>query len=47
MSKLYRDAITGQYVTKDYAKHHPKTTVSETVKPKSQDSGNDKNKKDK
>ncbi len=25
----YRDAGTGQYVTKKYAESHPKTTVSE------------------
>ena len=28
-----RDAGTGQYVTEDYAKKHPKTTVTETQKP--------------
>ena len=26
----YRDAGTGRYVKKGYAKKHPKTTVSET-----------------
>ncbi len=26
----YRDAGTGQYVTKKYAEAHPKTTVKET-----------------
>lgn len=30
----YRDAGSGQYVTEDYAKKHPKTTVKETDKPK-------------
>ncbi|MFZ0533008.1 MAG: hypothetical protein WAM09_07480 [Anaerolineales bacterium] len=28
----YRDAGTGQYITKEYAKNHPKTTVKETNK---------------
>jgi len=32
-SKAARSAITGQYVTLEYAKKHPKTTVVETVKP--------------
>lgn len=27
-----RDAETGKFVTKDYAKSHPKTTVVEKVK---------------
>ena len=27
-----RDAATGKFVTKDYAKSHPKTTVVEKVK---------------
>jgi hypothetical protein len=31
--KQHRSAITGQYVTEQYAKRHPKTTVSEQVKP--------------
>ncbi len=31
--KAARSAITGQYVTLEYAKKHPKTTVIETVKP--------------
>ncbi|HET8885624.1 MAG TPA: hypothetical protein VFM70_04635 [Salinimicrobium sp.] len=26
----YRDAETGEYVKKDYAEKHPKTTVKET-----------------
>jgi|SoiMethySBSTD1v2_1073268.scaffolds.fasta_scaffold2273325_2 hypothetical protein len=30
----YRDADSGQYVKKDYADKHPKTTVKETDKPK-------------
>jgi hypothetical protein len=30
----YRDADSGQYVTKKYADSHPKTTVKETDKPK-------------
>jgi hypothetical protein len=30
----YRDAITGKYVTEEYAKKHPKTTVKETDKVK-------------
>jgi hypothetical protein len=29
-----RSAITGRYVTKNYAKRHPKTTVVERDKPK-------------
>lgn len=29
-----RDAITGQFVEKGEAKRRPKTTVTETVKPK-------------
>lgn len=28
----YRDADTGEYVTKKYAEKHPKTTVKETDK---------------
>lgn len=28
----YRDAETGEYVTKKYADNHPKTTVKETDK---------------
>lgn len=27
---IYRDAITGQIVSEEYAKAHPKTTVRET-----------------
>ena len=29
--KVHRNAGTGRFVTEDYAKKHPKTTVSETV----------------
>ncbi|MDD3236676.1 MAG: hypothetical protein PHV37_01090 [Candidatus Gastranaerophilales bacterium] len=29
--KRYRDAATGQYVTKSYADKNPKTTISESV----------------
>ncbi|HAT9728706.1 TPA: multidrug transporter [Legionella pneumophila subsp. pneumophila] len=32
----YRDAGTGRYVTKEFAKKHPETTVGENSKPKSQ-----------
>lgn len=32
MSKRYRDAESGEFVTEEYAKKHPKTTVSETIK---------------
>ncbi len=32
-NKSARSAITGQFVTLEYAKKHPKTTVIETVKP--------------
>ena len=28
-----RSAITGRYVKKEYAKRHPKTTVTEKAKP--------------
>ena len=27
--RIYRDASTGRFVTKKYAKKHPKTTVKE------------------
>ena len=30
----YRDAKSGEYVTKKYAEKHPKTTVKETDKKK-------------
>ncbi len=29
--KNYRSAITGRYVTTNYGKSHPKTTVSERI----------------
>jgi hypothetical protein len=32
--KKHRSAITGQYITEDHAKKHPKTTVTETNKTK-------------
>lgn len=32
----YRDAGTGRYVTKEFAKKHPGTTIGEHSKPKSQ-----------
>lgn len=34
MQKKYRDAGTGEYVTKTYADKHKTTTVSETDKKK-------------
>lgn len=33
MAKANRSAVTGKFVTEKYAKTHPKTTVSETIKP--------------
>jgi hypothetical protein len=30
--KVYREADKGRYVTKEYAKSHPKTTVAEPRK---------------
>lgn len=30
---VYRDAITGRFVSKDYARQHPDTTVRQTIKP--------------
>ena len=33
--KVGRNAETGQFVTVEYAKKHPKTTVVETIKRKS------------
>lgn len=30
--KVHRDAVTGRFVTEDYTKKHPRTTVTETVK---------------
>ncbi|MGH7801284.1 MAG: hypothetical protein ACREOW_11775 [Thermodesulfobacteriota bacterium] len=32
MAKVSRNAKTGRFVTKSYAKKHPNTTVTETVK---------------
>ncbi|AOU06040.1 TPA: multidrug transporter [Legionella pneumophila] len=32
----YRDAGTGRYVTKEFAKKHPGITIGENSKPKSQ-----------
>lgn len=32
MATRYRDAGSGEYVTKEYAEKHPKTTVKETDK---------------
>lgn len=29
--KVYRDAVTGEYCSREYALAHPDTTVSETV----------------
>jgi hypothetical protein len=29
---LYRSAVTGKFVTEDYARKHPRTTAKETVK---------------
>ena len=34
MAKRYRSAVSGQFVKKDYAVKHPKTTVAETIKKK-------------
>lgn len=30
--KIHRSAITGRFVPENYAKRHPKTTVTETIK---------------
>lgn len=30
--KTYRSAESGQFVTKEYAQSHPKTTISENIK---------------
>jgi hypothetical protein len=30
--KRSRDAVTGKFVTPEYVKKHPKTTVTETIK---------------
>jgi hypothetical protein len=32
LTKRYRSAITGRFVSREYAEAHPDTTVSETVK---------------
>jgi hypothetical protein len=32
--KRHRSAVTGKYVSDEYAKKHPKTTVTETDKKK-------------
>lgn len=37
--KLYRDAASGEYVTKEYADEHPDTTVAEGVAPYATDVG--------
>ena len=29
MAKIYRSAVTGRFVTKQYAEQHPELTVSE------------------
>lgn len=29
--KRYRDAVTGEYVTEEYAAEHPDTTVAEAM----------------
>jgi len=29
--KIHRDAVTGKFVTKEYAERNPTTTVTETV----------------
>jgi hypothetical protein len=31
VSVVYRSAVTGEYVSEEYALEHPATTVSETV----------------
>lgn len=32
--KRYRSAITGRFVSAEYARRHPKTTVAEVIKAK-------------
>jgi hypothetical protein len=32
--KRYRDAVTGRYVTREYAEANPATTVAETIRKK-------------
>jgi hypothetical protein len=39
-SSASRSAKTGEFVTKDYAKRHPATTVTETIKRPSPKKGN-------
>ncbi len=34
MPVRHRSAITGEYVTKEYAERHPRTTVREVDKPR-------------
>lgn len=36
--KVYRSAVTGEYVTEEYAEENPETTVSETVEDRSESS---------
>lgn len=31
MGTVYRSAVTGEYVTEEFAQAHPHTTVAETV----------------
>jgi hypothetical protein len=38
-AERYRSAQTGKFVSKSYASKHPKTTVRETFRTKSGDSG--------
>ncbi len=33
----YRDAVTGEYVTKEYADAHPDTTVAEIIPVEDED----------
>jgi hypothetical protein len=37
--EVYRDAKTGQYVTKDHAGRHPRTTIIEKSKPTARNTG--------
>jgi hypothetical protein len=37
----HRDAASGQFVKKEYADKHPKTTVKESDKDKGKDKGTD------
>lgn len=45
MSKKNRSAISGRYVTKAYADRNPRTTVTETDKPKGGPKGKGKKSK--